>query len=560
MPRYGYFATAAMVAVVSSPAVAQTAPAGWTADDTRVGAVTYTPGDLKPGEVYNVTVYDSEALSGKTVSEWLTEFASRGNARPGALSGPLNVKSGGMLTTGNGVFTGANGQKVAGIFLGFTADGGENAYMTRVVFSGQAGLFDRYKTQTGQITNALVARAKREAGGKIAQAPRGLPKGMALGGKLQPGVYVGTQYRGDELGRRFRVYLYPGGEYRVCDQNDKDYDYNDGTVEYNPNNGKLTISRSFDLTNSSIDPDEDFCFYGRDEKGKPFIYAENDHGVSVYRTLLRYAGPPSKPSVSAEQQAKAAAEAEAKRYKYVTAPGKGVPMSRIEAVVHHYDVEMYSAGVNGMGSNVTDEAYLLLKDGTIHDGLPVAPDQLDVSLSRRREPEKWGHWRKEGNKYLVAWADKPGQYKPLPGKKVLPGAPGTGLQGRWGTGSSEASIAGSSYRLWGVTFTRDGRFKKDNRGGTTNGTFMQQGGQMAINSTYDDEGSVTSATNSNIAVMRKRRSNPNGDKEGTYSINGYSLTLNYDNGSVARLPFFFGDPTHETLWFEGNQLALDDKK
>jgi len=53
---------------------------------------------------------------------------------------------------------------------------------------------------------------------------------------------------------------------------------------------------------------------------------------------------------------------------------------------------------------------------------------------------------------------------------------------------------GSSYALWGVTFTKDGRFRKDGRGGSSNGAFLQSGGQAAINTAYDDNCSYTSAT------------------------------------------------------------------
>ena len=58
----------------------------------------------------------------------------------------------------------------------------------------------------------------------------------------------------------------------------------------------------------------------------------------------------------------------------------------------------------------------------------------------------------------------------------------------------------------------------------------------------------------------QKAKNPNGAREGDYSLNGYVLTLRYDNGKVARLPFFFGDDKRTSLWFEGASMSLDEKK
>ena len=548
-----------------APTYAQTpanAPPGWKSARNTLGATVFTPPDLKTGEVFEIAVFDSTALKGKSLDDWLTTFSASDGKELGQLTAPLKRKfTDGRVISGSGIYQTPEGKMLGVIYLGLTRDEGGNVHASRILFSPQGEVLSRYQEAMAQIGRALAARASREGAGKKAGGTTTptIPTTRATrGGKLVPGVYVGSQYYGDELSKRFRVYLYPNGEYRVCDENDKDLRYNTGHYEYRPDSGKLEIDRSFDLTNSRIDPEDDFCYYGRDASGKPIIYAENDHGVSIVRTTLRYAGETKRPSPEAETVAKDRAEAEAKRYKYVTPPGKGVSPGQIAAIVHHYDVDLYSAGVNGLGTSVTDDAYLLLNDGTVHNGLPVPPDQLDVALSRRREPEKWGRWRRQRGKYLVSWAG--GAYQELPGEVVRAAQSGQRLHGHWGAGSSSASLAGSSYRLWGVSFTRDGRFRKDNRGGASNGTFMQSGGQMAVNTQYDDNGSVTAATGENIAVIGKRKNNPNGDREGTYSIKGYTMTLRYDNGQVQRLPFFFTGPSQKTLWFEGNQLARSDEK
>jgi len=384
------------------------------------------------------------------------------------------------------------------------------------------------------------------------------------GGDIVPGVYVGNRMSDGELRNSFRVYIYPGGEYRITDRDDKDYknDWGDvlsvGQFSYDRKTGKLELDRHFDLNNDTIDPDTDFCFYGRNAAGKPAIYAEHWLG-STLRTSLVWAGPPTKrESPGAAKAREAATEAEKKRYKWVVKPGQGVQNAQIAMLWNHYDSQTYYGGTGGIGINVTDDTYLLLKDGTIHAGLPVAPDQLDLVRSRQNEPQSWGHWRGQNGKMQVSWDGGP--YQPLLGEKVLPAPAQTRLTGRYGTGRSSANMISGSYSLWGVTFDPNGRFIKDGRGGSSSS--LGYGDQAThTNSGYDDDGSFVGSSGPNFALSsEQKKKNPNGAREGDYSLNGYVLTLRFDNGQVKRLPFFFGDASRKSLWFEGASLSLDDKK
>lgn len=177
----------------------------------------------------------------------------------------------------------------------------------------------------------------------------------------------------------------------------------------------------------------------------PNLYARYKAQVgSISRAAGERARTGERLAAKAEAVKREAALAEARRYKHVLAPGKGVKPDQIAGIVH---------------SPRTDDVYLLLRDGTIYHGLPVVPDQMDVALSRRREPRKWGRWRKQQGQYLASWSGAP--FKPLLGQLALASPPGLRLQGRWGTGSASGDfISGSSYRLWGVTFTKGGRLKK----------------------------------------------------------------------------------------------------
>ena len=266
---------------------------------------------------------------------------------------------------------------------------------------------------------------------------------------------------------------------------------------------------------------------------------------------------PEAPSDSdAEQARKAAAEeaakAERERYKWVTAPGKGVRLDQIAQVLHHSQMQLNVMG----GTSISTEEFLLLKDGTVHRGLPVPPDELDVAASRRNEPGSWGKWRRKGEDFEVSWQG--GAFEELSGERVEPGATQARLSGRFSAGRGGGGAGLSSYAFWGVTFSQDGRFSKDSSGGTS---LSQPGLPNApiTSTTYDNEGSTTIATGPGVAVVSSRKNNPNAEREGTYSINGYTLTLRYDSERVERLPFFFYGDKRQGVWFEDSLLFRDEK-
>ena len=542
------------------------APPGWTQQDRGKGAHSFTPGDLKTGEIYNVTVYDSAAMNGATLDEWVRKFAGPVGTKPGQLQAALNPNArNGQYVSAVGIYGGPNNTTLGALFVGLTVDGGQNINAARVLFSS-AELLDRYKPKFEALMAAMTNRATREAGGKIVTVPRAVAAAITPGGELVPGVYAGNQYADGELRYRFRLYLYANGEYRFTDQNDADYkerfgDEKTGKWSYNRNSGQLDIDRFMNMAND--DDGDDYCYYGRDAQGKATIIAF-ESGISDKRTTLVYDGQPTKrPSPATMEARKAAALAEKNRFKWTTAPGKGVADAQIATMLSYFDLQLYSAGLSGLGTNVTDEAYLLLKDGTVYSGLRVAPDQLDVVRSRQNEPDKWGKWTKKGDGFQVSWNGKP--YVNLPGDKVSPAPPQTKLAGRYGAGSSSANLMGGSYSFWGVTFDKNGRFKKDSSGGSSYG--VNNPGMASVVTQYDDEGSFVGANGNNMNTgtnftlsSETKKKNPNGAREGDYSLSGYVLTLRYDNGEVTRLPFFFADSARKAIWFEGNRMTLDEKK
>jgi len=222
------------------------------------------------------------------------------------------------------------------------------------------------------------------------------------------------------------------------------------------------------------------------------------------------------PCCPAPAQATGGAAAENERYKWITAPGSGLKPGEVAGVLHEYDLRVVPDGTRGLSARVADETYLLLVDGTVHDGLPVAPDTLDVARSREKEPARWGRWRREGGQTLASW--RGGTWAALRGRMALPAAPGQRLAGHWGAGISSKGLTGGPDSLRRVTFTSAGRFAEDRSGGS------------------------------------------DADRAGTYSLSGYALTLHRDSGRTERVPFFFADAAHDELFFEGRTLGREDKK
>ena len=538
-------------------APAQTA-AGWTTEVAGKN-VTMTPTDLAAGEFYRITIYPRESLGGAPITEYVDGFADREVAALGTPLGkaePAKARDHSAAVAARG-FVAARGQaREAAIFTALSVDGGT----VRVVgVIGTFSILQRYQAQALAVTKEMrrqeEAAAKEGGRGLKTEALPPTPPGMTPGGKLVPGIYAGNAVRSDngEIATRFRLYLYASGECRVCNEKGEEYRFGPDTYSYDSITGKLDVSQTVDIYNSVLGSDDAFSLYGRDADGKPYLYARSNRGFEYVTATLRYAGPPDRPSPKQAEAAKAAAEAEAARYKYVTAPGKGVQPAQVAGIVHSQTLRP------GPGASSKNECYLLLKDGTVHDGLPVPPDELDVPLSRRREPEKWGRWRRQGAKVVAAWPDQPTRFVPLPGVMATPAKAGEQLAGRFGTGESSGfSPFGGSYRLWGVTFTPGGRFAKDKRGGSSSGSLGETMNGFSVDSTYDDNGSVTSFSSPGAVGYAARKKGSS--RAGTYTISGYTMTLRYDSGKVERIPFFFAYGKRDQIYFEGATLVHDDGK
>jgi hypothetical protein len=409
-----------------------------------------------------------------------------------------------------------------------------------------------YIKQGGKILGGLIMMEKTDAleqnrGLDLEKSPPKV-KGIRTGGiPIKPGRYVGAKTRDTKVLSRYEVMLYGNGEYEFLGSKDT------GHYVYSTATGRLNLEDDF--YNSTYEPDEEFCVYGINQKSdKPTIYAE-EGVLSRYISRLVWTNPPDRLSPSEREIAKKLEEEAKNRYKYVTNPGDGIEPQQIEAVLYTSDLSL-GGGQTGLYA----EAYVLMKDGRVMDGMPVAPDMIDVAKSRSREPDRWGWWKHDGERYRFAWNVDRNDYVVPRGDQTVakPVAPGTKLDGTWKGSSTFSSLDVSVTNFWGVRLIKDGRFEKfKNSLAQGGGEVTGMGGPM-VTAYSDDEGSTVSVIGSNIGGGTSTKYNkPGSDRKGWYEFDGYNLTLKFDNGKIKRILTFTTGKDVGTIWFEDGPLLRE---
>jgi hypothetical protein len=195
----------------------------------------------------------------------------------------------------------------------------------------------------------------------------------------------------------------------------------------------------------------------------------------------------------------------------VTAPGQGLKPADIRGIIIHQETGI---GVGGMVIIVW-RPYLLLKDGTMYSHCSVSPYDLDVARSRQLEPKQWGTWSLQGKVLTTKFPDdkQPDKWdahwqwtQPAEKNEKIKGSFYT-IGGGGNTAMGGGSMVVSSSN---ITFNEKGQFTRVSTGG----------------------GSYSGATGSVTAYSNK-------DAAGAYILDGYSIELKYNNGTSARMSFYF---------------------
>jgi hypothetical protein len=203
-----------------------------------------------------------------------------------------------------------------------------------------------------------------------------------------------------------------------------------------------------------------------------------------------------------------------KKNEIETAIGKDIKKDQIHAVIMHLE---YEAGMGGAIYPVYN-AYILLKDGSIYKHPITSPAYLDVAASKISEPKKWGAWKQNGTTIITYWPteiprdqnstwEKKSYYNTLPAK-----------QGEHIEGSFKTLTGGGNTALGGDVLVV----------ASANITFNQQGKFTLAKSAGVSSGSET-----------WENSNSKSGEAGTYTLDEYSIVLNYNNGKTERRFFFF---------------------
>jgi hypothetical protein len=542
------FAAALAATIASAAAAAQTLPPGWQARPAADGRMFFVPANLAAGEDTAVSYSQRTPLGDRALDRWLADAVAADAPPSGAWLGTPQVKGeSANIAQATRQYRDASGHTGFAFYVAVSIDQ-SNARLARWTANSEATArryADAGKSLVSQL--AEVERHGASADHRAARVESAMPgvKGIRAGGELVPGKYEGDLMSDKTFLFHISILLHANGEYEFL-KGSTNVD-NFGKVRYQPATGKLDVAFGA-LSNNPYRPDEQFCLFGRDANGAPVIYAEEDRGTSTSRAWLRRVGDVDRPPHSEAVLAKAAAAAEAARYKFVASPGQGVQASQIEAVFYEWK-QVYAVG----GLQMHETVYLLLKDGSVRDGIPVAPTELDAQASQRGEPKAWGRWRREGADYAFAWGGSR-EFRKAQGFALAPGARGIRMEGEWTTSSSFAFVGGASaWSTASLRLRRDGRFEKLKSGGAAAGGPGTSSETMA-STVYDDKGSVSSGSSPNFAAGNERKFADRGDRSGSYEIDGYNITLHFDDGTVVRQPFA-QNPRNRALWFGGSLMT-----
>lgn len=532
-------------------AIAQTVstPSGWTRKDGS-GVVVLMPGDLEAGQVYVVAVYDAVDLDGKSGEEWLKDRIASDTSVPGKVGQISAVSRQGSVLSCNCTYSTKHGP-LTGICTAIEQPGGRISLL-RIITSPNNEFLTRYKPALNEISRDFAASsAVSQASGNGLR----LPSGAKAGGPLVSGTYDVTYTFDSGRSFKFKLDLYANGEWRK-------YGYNieekNGTFEYKPATGALDVDVVSDLYNSTYDDDNSFHFL-TDRDGKPILYGENDYGVGTARIVGSYLGKTTRPAPEAEKEARERKEEEDRRFKWVTAPGMGLKLNQIAGIVHDGRGEYQFTGYQ-----FVEDVYLLLNDGTLYANLRCAPSDLDVAASRKNEPKAWGRWKRQGSDVLVAWRDKPGTWQKLSGTFVTPAAANEKLSGSFTTSSAITTVGSVSTFHRGVTFTPNGRFQTSHSSLSTSSMSSDLATGTSVSAYADDDTAIVGAAPvvgaiapgaATVTNVQKRKKKP--ANAGTYQVNGYTLTLHYDDGKVVRMPFFFWNSKKTHIWFGDETMSLE---
>ena len=203
MKRFPLFLAAILAVSLSLPVWAQDAPVGWKTQIKTGGAKTFTPPDLRAGEIYNVTFYDASSTKGLSLEAYVREFAGTVGTKPGQLTQPLKIKvPNARVVSGTGFYVGPNETALGVMFFAMSPDE-QLVHVSRTLFSS-IDVLNRYQNTHRALNKAFATRARSGVSaapiresipvGPTIPKPSGPLKAASLGGAKAFVKYYWTSY------------------------------------------------------------------------------------------------------------------------------------------------------------------------------------------------------------------------------------------------------------------------------------------------------------------------------------------------------------------------------
>ena len=521
-----------------APALALDLPSGWTSREEN-NLPHYQPQDIGD-RVFILSALTPLPDGGKRSADWLTAVAPRFAGQYGKVLEHGTAEQAGNLA--NMTYrVEVQGKPLHINFTAFPAGDGKMR-LVQLLSEEDATLLQRYQddakaiiaglyvegegdgataapastatadTTTASSSSSAAATVASNTGSSTSAVKSGIDygkefmqtfkmDGLTPGGDLAFGDYqCAVQLDG---GMKYTLSLYDNGEYRISGNSEST-----GEFKYE-RDGRINISSERFLYNYDYDGEpKEIAFFFRGKNGETGIYGQNigDNIINI----CQYQGA-SKTASPAQQHTEAA---EAARFKWTTAPGKGVAADNIEALLFYGYNADYGAGLS-----FEEEQRLVLKDGWAYDNLRVPPADLDVAASRKNEPELWHKWRKNGDGYEIK---KDGAWKKLPGHPVRGAKAGETLSRSYTYSASGGSYYGGYALFKTLKFHPDGIFDSSDYGST----HANSKGLGQINSEGIGHGAISHGASSS-------------SDRGRYKLDGYTIEMTQPDGTTARQLFFF---------------------
>jgi hypothetical protein len=189
--------------------------------------------------------------------------------------------------------------------------------------------------------------------------------------------------------------------------------------------------------------------------------------------------PVAAPTVPVAVAVAPAVATAASSYSFVAAGGTGVPMGQIASILY--------------APLESSEVFVLFKDGSFHEDLPVALEQWNMGASRADDPSSWGKWKpsKDAGDFEMQYAAD--DVVTISATKIKPAKSGMVIAGSYMKSSADENSS-DEIRFSGNRFD----------------------------------------------ISKNGRS-----LGGTYRVDGYSVILKHDDGKVEHLPFFVVPPEED---------------